>query len=126
MNERTDRITFDPSALTEQQLDGLACVVCADAFAAGSRSVPAGEALGAQVFACSSHVADPRDVDPAVSAAALDRRAVIDDLSRVIAALEGAIASGDPDRLARAVAEAEPVVRRARALIAEWDARRAE
>ncbi|GGP98278.1 putative nucleic acid-binding Zn-ribbon protein [Actinomadura coerulea] len=42
----------DVSALTERQLDGLACVACGTSFGAGSRSVPAGEALGAQVFAC--------------------------------------------------------------------------
>ncbi|MEU4823117.1 hypothetical protein AB0H37_14700 [Actinomadura sp. NPDC023710] len=52
MSDKPTHPIPDVSALTERQLDGLACVACGTAFGAGSRSVAAGEALGAQVFAC--------------------------------------------------------------------------
>lgn len=48
----------DLDAVTERQLDGLACITCGATFEPGSRSVPAGEVLGAQVFACASHDAE--------------------------------------------------------------------
>lgn len=47
----------------------------------------------------------------------------ISDLSRVIGELESAQASRDPQRLDRAVTQAGPVVRRACALVAEWERR---
>lgn len=59
MNERTHRITFDPAALTEQQRDGLACVVCGRDYlteATPTPHVPVGMVDGGQVFACASHV----------------------------------------------------------------------
>lgn len=46
--------------------------------------------------------------------AAAERHVAIADLTHVIAELEGALASGDLDRLERAVAEGAPVVNRAR------------
>ena len=58
------------------------------------------------------------------SGLAAERHAVIAALSRVIAELESALASRDPERLDQAVTQAGPVVQRARALIAEWDDRR--
>lgn len=208
MNERTDRITLNLAALTDDQRDGFTCVVCERDLATGGPSVPVGtvpgglEFLGGQVFACASHLTDDqrsglacvvceRDYlteavpTPHVPVAVVDgtqvfacashvqdataverddaerddadireraaRRATwpggepaevrdlaerhaaitdmsraISDLSRVIDELESAQASRDPRRLDQAVTQAGPVVRRACALIAEWDARRAE
>lgn len=56
----THRITFDPTTLTEQQRDGLACVVCGQPF---TRAVPVGMVDGGQVFACASHVQDATAVE---------------------------------------------------------------
>lgn len=51
--------TFTPDALTDEQRDGLACVVCG-ADTAPMR--PVGHVDGVQVFACTSHVADEKGV----------------------------------------------------------------
>lgn len=58
----TDRVTFDADALTDDQRDGFACVVCRADLATAGPSVPVGtvpgglELLGGQVFACASHL----------------------------------------------------------------------
>ena len=63
MSDKPTHPIPDVAALTERQLDGLACVTCGTVFGAGSRAVPAGEALGAQVFACVSCDTDDQDGD---------------------------------------------------------------
>jgi len=60
----TDRVIFDPAALTDDQRDGFTCVVCERDLATGGPSVPVGtvpdglQFLGGQVFACASHLTD--------------------------------------------------------------------
>lgn len=108
-DEPTQPIPYNPYALTERQLDGLACVVCGADLAAGSVSVPIGEALGAQVFACASHLpAEPMSLG-----------AVRRDLERTIGRLEDALASDDPAVLAAAVKAAEPALKRVHAALDE-------
>jgi hypothetical protein len=46
---------YNPSQLTPEQLDGLACVVCGLGFTTTVPSRPVGHVDGCQVFACTSH-----------------------------------------------------------------------
>lgn len=66
MENSTHRITFDPAALTEQQRDGLTCVVCGRDYLTETTPtphVPVGMVDGGQVFACAPHVQDATAVE---------------------------------------------------------------
>lgn len=110
--ERTDRITFDPTALDDAQRDGVACVRCGDDIATMR---PVGTLDGVQVFACLSHDGDAPDDTMSFDA-------VEGDLVRIIKRLEDAVASHDPAALDYAIRTARPCLERVRAWL---DAREA-
>lgn len=111
----THRVAFDPAALTDDQRDGTACVVCGLDYLAEATPtphVPVGMVDGGQLFACASHGTDePLSFD-----------AVEGDLVRIIKRLEDAVASHDPAALDDAIRTARPCLERVRAWL---DAREA-
>lgn len=85
----------DVSALTDEQRDGTACVLCGRDTAAMR---PVGHVDGAQVFACASHGDDEQPVTAEESAAALDRLAAKHGVTAEVAAIRAYRAQDDDEQ----------------------------